>query len=54
MIKSQEVVTPLAQTSSNLDEIEKLSKLFDKGIITKEEFEAKKTITRLMKRILNK
>ena len=42
MVKSQEVVTPLAQTSSNLDEIEKLSKLFDKGIITKEEFEAKK------------
>lgn len=42
MIKSQEVVTPLGQTSSNLDEIEKLAKLYDKGIITKEEFEAKK------------
>lgn len=42
MIKSQKIVAPLAQTSSNLDEIEKLARIFDKGIITKEEFEAKK------------
>lgn len=30
------------KTSSNLDEIEKLAKLKEKGIITQEEFEAKK------------